>query len=79
MLLSIRSLSTGLNSQDLAKSDPISQFGATASVFATAKHKKEMACLDKYKMKKTGVVQKLQDLVFDEKLAEFKKLVEQIN
>lgn len=76
--LRIMSFSIKSASDDLfiPKDDALSQFGVTACVFSTAQHKRDMASLDKYKMKNTGVVQKLQDLVFDEKLEDFKRKVE---
>lgn len=55
--------------------DPLTEFGKTASVYISAKQKNQLLSLDKYKAKNSGVGQKLQDLVFEEKVAEFKKKV----
>lgn len=57
------------------KVDQVKDFAATASVFSTAKEKNIMLSIDKYKMKEAGFMKNLQDLVFIQKVKEFKKIV----
>ncbi len=57
----------------------VKDFTVTASVFSTEKQKKMMLSLDKYKMRETGLMKNLQDMVFVQKVDEFKKIVDECN
>lgn len=59
--------------------NPLKQYGQTASVFCTAKHKRQMVVLDRYKMKSSGVKQKLQELAFMDRFEDFKRKVGRVN